>query len=361
MLMFINNFYKIKSIFLNILIILYLIFTISLYSLNFITHEGLFLLLILFIITYAFFIHLFEDFSKDIDTHTQKMKQTILENIPQGIMITNHNGVIVYVNKQFEIITQYQKQAVIGINASILKSGHHKENFYQKLWNRIQNEGYYVGEVINRKKNGELYHQKVCITAIYNQTNIDSYIAIFSDISEEKEFLKRLKNENQNFKKQAQVDYLTNIYNRSKFDNILEYEFKKYLRYQDTFCLLFVDIDFFKKINDSYGHDVGDNILVEFSDILSCNIRQSDTVARWGGEEFIILLSNTSLSEAKIMANKLKETIQMNTFSIEQTITASMGLVEFNETYNLDTLIKAADTALYEAKKNGRNQVKVAS
>ena len=360
MLMFVKTFYKLKNTFLNITSILYIIFSFTLYEFKLINSQGIVLLIVLFILTYIFFTNIFETFSKDIDKHTKKMQQTILENIPRGIMITNNNGIIEYVNKQFEIITKFKKKEVIGKNASILKSGHHKTRFYEKLWNKIENEGYYVGEVINRKKNGEIYPQRVSITAIYNDEIIDSYIAIFSDISEEKEILTRLKNENTTFKKKAQTDYLTNIYNRDKFDNILEYEFKKYQRYKDKFCLLFVDIDFFKKINDNYGHDVGDEVLIEFSNILSTNIRQSDTVARWGGEEFILLFSNTTVNEAFTSANKLKKLIEEYEFPKVGKVTASFGLVEFNEKYEVDTLVKAADKALYKAKENGRNRIEVA-
>lgn len=360
MLIFLNNFFKIKNIFLNIILLLYIIFLSILYAFQLIHPNGLILLIILMLMSYAFFIHLFETFSKDVDKHTKKIHQTILENIPRGIMITDYNGNIQYVNKQFETITKYSKKEVLSKNASLLKSGHHPKKFYEKLWNKLQNEGRYTGEIINRKKNGEIYPERVSITAIYNNYQIDSYIAIFSDISEEKEILQRLKDENTTYKRKAQTDYLTNLYNRNKFDNILEYEFKKYKRYKDKFCIVFVDIDFFKNINDKYGHDVGDEVLVEFSNILSNNIRQCDTAARWGGEEFIILLSNTTINEAFKTANKLKHLIEEYTFPFDLKITASMGLVEYNETYEVDTLIKAADNALYKAKEQGRNKIIIA-
>ena len=360
MLIFLNNFFKIKTIFLNIILLLYTIFLSTLYAFQLIQPSGLMLLIILMAMTYAFFIHLFDAFSKDIDRHTKKIHHTILENIPRGIMITDYNGNIQYVNKQFEAITKYTKKEVLGKNASLLKSGHHPKKFYEKLWNKLQNEGRYTGEIINRKKNGEIYPERVSITAIYNNHLIDSYIAIFSDISEEKEILQRLKDENITYKKKAQTDYLTNLYNRNKFDNILEYEFKKYKRYKDKFCILFVDIDFFKKINDEHGHDVGDEILVEFSNILSNNVRQCDTVARWGGEEFIILFSNTTINEAFKSAHKLKQLIEKHSFSHQLNITCSMGLVEYKEGYFVDTLIKAADNALYQAKEEGRNKIIIA-
>lgn len=121
--------------------------------------------------------------------------------------------------------------------------------------------------------------------------------------------------------------------------------------------MIFLDIDYFKKINDEFGHDVGDNVLVQLSHLISQNIRQSDTFARWGGEEFVILLSQTQLNVAYDFANKLREIIKHYVFTHVKQLTVSMGVVEFNENQTLEAFIKKADTALYLAKENGRNRV----
>lgn len=357
MLSFTGHFLQLKNKFIFGITFIYAIFLITLYGFGFISIEGVTLLIFLMISTIIFFINFFQIYNSKLDIHNKSIHQALLENIPKGIMLTNKFGKIEYVNKYFEKITLYSAKDVIGKNANVLKSGHHTKKFYEKLWNKIQNEGFYNGEVLNRKKNGEIYPQRVSITALYNNDEIDSYIAIFSDISEEKEVLEKLKKQKRVYEQRAHTDYLTKIYNRSKFDNILEYEYKKYQRYKESFCLIFLDIDFFKKINDEFGHDIGDDVLVQLSHLISKNIRQSDTFARWGGEEFVILLSQTNLETAKVLANKLRELVEKHAFPTVNHLTVSMGVVEFHERYQLDEFIKLADIALYMAKENGRNKV----
>lgn len=358
---FINNFNKLKQTFLFVLLFIYALFLVALVANDMVNVQGVFLIVVLFIITYMFFTNFFAIFSKNIDKHTKNVQQTLLENIPKGIMLTSKDGTIEYVNKYFETITLYKKEEVLGQKVNILKSGHHPQKFYEKLWNKVQNEGYFNGEIINRKKDGQIYHQRVSITAVFEQDRISSYIAIFSDISQEKEILQKLKNQKESLKKQAQTDYLTNIYNRNKFDNILEYECKKFERYKENFCLIFIDIDHFKQINDQFGHDVGDSVLVELSSVISQNIRTSDTFARWGGEEFVLLLSQTTLTHSKRIANKLRKLVEFFEFETVGNITVSMGLVEYDTTYSVEEFIKRADNALYKAKKNGRNRVEIDS
>lgn len=360
MLGFIHNFSKLKQTFLYVLLALYTLFIFILINYNLITESGAILVLTLFLITYMFFTNFFLLFSRNIDKHTRLVQQTLLENIPKGIMLTTKDGTIEYVNKYFENITLYKKQEVLGKKVSILKSGHHTSKYYEKLWNKIQNEGYYNGEILNRKKDGQIYPQRVSITAVFENNEISSYIAIFSDISQEKEILKKLKNQKESLKKMAQTDYLTNIYNRSKFDNILEYECKKHERYKENFSLVFIDIDYFKKVNDQYGHDVGDSVLVELCNIISKNIRTSDTFARWGGEEFVLLLSQTTLSQAKRIATKLRKLVEFYEFEVVGNITVSMGLVQYEANDTIDEFIKKADEALYKAKEKGRNRVEIA-
>lgn len=359
MLSFTNNFKQLKKKFILSILFISAIFLFILYTFNLITQEGVALFIMLMLIINVFFINFFKIYNQNLDYHNKSIHQALLENIPKGIMITNQFGTIQYVNKYFEKITLYSKKEVIGKNANVLKSGHHTKKFYEKLWNKIQNEGFYNGEVLNRKRNGEIYPQRVSITALYSNNEISSYIAIFSDISEEKEVLEKLKKQKEQFEEKAHTDYLTKIYNRSKFDNILEYEYKRYERYKESFCLIFLDIDFFKKINDTFGHDVGDNVLVQLSGLISKNIRQSDTFARWGGEEFVILLSQTNIKTAEVFANKLRELVEKYEFKNIKHITVSMGVVEFNEKYTLEEFIKAADNALYLAKENGRNKVEI--
>lgn len=157
----------------------------------------------------------------------------------------------------------------------------------------------------------------------------------------------------------ATIDPLTSIPNRRKFDEVLEYEMKRDARYNNELSLVFCDLDYFKKINDEYGHKIGDDVLKAFTQLVSESIRKTDVVARWGGEEFALLLPETSVMIAATTAEKLrKETEQFN-FPHVGHITASFGVTQFIGGDTEASLINRADDALYKAKKNGRNRVEI--
>ena len=156
----------------------------------------------------------------------------------------------------------------------------------------------------------------------------------------------------------ASIDPLTKIYNRRKFNEILAYEIQQNFRYNKTLSLVMCDIDYFKNINDQHGHDIGDAVLVSFADCLKKNLRQTDIYARWGGEEFIILLPHTAINEASIVANKLCKLIpecseKQNTVMV----TASFGVAQLSTDEDASALITRADKALYQAKDEGRSRV----
>jgi diguanylate cyclase (GGDEF)-like protein len=158
----------------------------------------------------------------------------------------------------------------------------------------------------------------------------------------------------------ANTDELTQIYNRRKFLEILEYEIQRNLRYQQSMSLLLCDIDHFKQINDNFGHDLGDSVLANFANCMRANLRKSDVYARWGGEEFILLLPHTPVGEAKIVAQKLCDMIPACSGSDKIRLTASFGVAQLQNGESDDSLIQRADQALYKAKHNGRNCVAVA-
>ena len=155
----------------------------------------------------------------------------------------------------------------------------------------------------------------------------------------------------------ALKDALTGIYNRYKINLSIENEITRANRYGETFSLIMLDIDYFKKVNDTFGHDVGDYILQELSRIILQLIRKTDCFGRWGGEEFMLLAPHTNKKEAIALANKIRKEVQAHPFEYVQQITLSIGVTQYLENEKSDTLIKRVDTALYEAKANGRNQV----
>ncbi len=157
--------------------------------------------------------------------------------------------------------------------------------------------------------------------------------------------------------KLAGTDPLTSVYNRRKFKEMLQYEAVKNQRYQKSLALILCDIDHFKRINDEFGHNVGDNALKAFAKKITDNIRDVDVFARWGGEEFIILMPNTSTNNANTVAEKLRKIIEMTGIEHVDNFTASFGVTEFKANDTIDSFIKRADDALYKAKEGGRNMV----
>ena len=167
----------------------------------------------------------------------------------------------------------------------------------------------------------------------------------------------RLKEHENQIQKQADTDTLTGIYNRNKFDKILSYELSRSVRYDHKLCVAILDIDFFKKFNDNYGHLIGDEVLVMLAKNINDTIRETDTFARWGGEEFILLFPETSLVQASEICDKLRLGIEHNPHPSAGKVTASFGLTVYEDRDTIDTIFKRCDSALYLAKECGRNRV----
>ncbi|MGA1932093.1 diguanylate cyclase [Arcobacter sp. YIC-464] len=158
----------------------------------------------------------------------------------------------------------------------------------------------------------------------------------------------------------ASYDFLTKIYNRQKFDSYLEYEIKKTNRYDNqVLSIMLLDIDYFKNVNDTYGHLVGDKVLKEVAKILTVCSRDCDIVARWGGEEFVLMLPQTNIEQAMFVAQKLRATVEKHSFEEVGNITCSIGISQYHKTESKETLFKRVDEALYKAKSNGRNRVEI--
>ena len=179
---------------------------------------------------------------------------------------------------------------------------------------------------------------------------LDRCIYAFTDVS-------RIESERRDFEQQAITDGLTGMYNRTKIAELLLAELTRARRYSTVFSIIMFDIDFFKEVNDVYGHEAGDGVLMAITELSALNIRDQDVLARWGGEEFMVLAPETDLEGAKNIAQKLKEKIEEASFGSLDGITCSFGVTEWNENDNLDSLINRADQAMYAAKNGGRNRV----
>jgi len=199
--------------------------------------------------------------------------------------------------------------------------------------------------------------QKELLRVVYNKW-IDLIKKEGTKISKDNEELLKTKSK---LEEMASLDFLTQIYNRHKFESFLEYEIKKHKRYEkDTsFSLLMIDLDYFKKINDTYGHLKGDYVLQEIAKILKICSRDTDIIARWGGEEFVIMLPHTHLDEAILVSEKLRSSVEQHKFINIPKITCSIGIAVFHKNDTQKALFKRADKALYKAKELGRNRVEI--
>jgi diguanylate cyclase (GGDEF)-like protein/PAS domain S-box-containing protein len=279
----------------------------------------------------------------------------------EGLMITDAEGVILRVNKAFKDLTGYSAEEAIGRNPSILKSGRQDPNFYHALWQALAREGHWQGEIWNRRKNGEEFPEWLSINSVRNAAGqITNYVGNFSDISEKKAAEEEIRN-------LAFFDPLTRLPNRRLLVDRLQHALAASARKRCLGAILFIDLDNFKRLNDTKGHAVGDLLLLAVSKRLQAGIRIGDTVARLGGDEFVVVLEE--LHQDREQAAAIAELVGEKILGIlnqpyllqgqEHRSTASIGVSLFRGGIDeLEDLLRRSDTAMYEAKKGGRNMLR---
>jgi len=284
-----------------------------------------------------------------------QMSSAVFEHTIDGVLVTDVNNNIIRVNDAFLEITGYTREAAIGKNPKLLKSGTHNKHFYLKMWEQLVKNGYWQGEITNRKKNGEIYIEWLSINTIKNaQGEVENYIGIFSDVTHQRK-------DAHNHAYLATHDPLTSLSNRLLLNDRLEHAINHASRFDKCISLIFCDLDNFKPINDTYGHNVGDEILKRVANYLKKTLRKEDTICRFGGDEFVILIEE--LDNFEYLDNILKKInnitnvpciIDGNIIDIGMSIGASI----FPEDgIDATQLIKSADEAMYRAKKQGKNRV----
>lgn len=283
-----------------------------------------------------------------------RLAASVYEASSEAIMISDANNLIIAVNPAFTTITGYHAEEVIGKNPSILKSGYHDKAFYQAMWHEIETSGHWQGEIFDRRKNGEIYPKWLTINTLFNETGtVQHRIAMATDIGQKKEAEELIW-------RQANFDFLTELPNRQMFYNHLDQDIKKAHRANQPLALMLLDLDRFKEVNDTLGHDKGDALLIEASDRLRSCVRETDTVARLGGDEFIVILDEldgTANVErvAQDILHKLSEPFYLE--ADVAYISASIGITFYpNDATEIESLIKNADQAMYAAKSQGRNR-----
>jgi diguanylate cyclase (GGDEF)-like protein/PAS domain S-box-containing protein len=282
------------------------------------------------------------------------MFSRVFQDTSEAIVVTRPDSTIVDVNPAFCRITGYARDEVLGGTPALMKSGRHDADFYRQLWTELLATGRWQGEIWDRRKNGEAYPKWLSINAVrdrFGQTT--HYIGIFSDITALKETEDRLYH-------LAHFDTLTGLPNRALFLDRLQQAMLRAERYQCRLALLFIDLDRFKFVNDSLGHQAGDQLLVQAAKRLRAEVRESDTVARLGGDEFTIILGDLAdARDAARVAGKILEGFAEPFFIKDQAffISPSIGISVYPDAAgDLESLVKVADTAMYDAKHTGRNK-----
>ncbi len=294
---------------------------------------------------------------REIETESRYIK-FILDSCP-FYMITTRKGKIEYINKRL--------LDFLGHTSVEEFKDHYKEigDFFDDIIRGTQDDK------ANRLLTSHVIEKPACynIVKLFSKTSktvpdkfymvscnafpeLESYLYSFIDVT-------GLEKERKDFEFQAMTDSLTGIYNRAKFSSALLSEITRIKRYPTPLSLIMLDIDHFKKINDTYGHSIGDQVLKDVSAVVTMTVREQDLFARWGGEEFMMLAIQSDLNGTKKMAEKVRKAIEANHFQDVDTVTCSFGVTEFQKDDSIDSFIRRVDKALYRAKNEGRNRVEV--
>jgi diguanylate cyclase (GGDEF)-like protein/PAS domain S-box-containing protein len=284
----------------------------------------------------------------------RRLALRVFESSHDGILITDPRGVILDVNQAFCELTGYSREEAVGQPSRMLNSGHHDENFFQQLFETVEKQEYWRGEIWNRTKAGAITVVLMTVSAVRDAAGqLTQYVGVFTDITQRKETEQRLEH-------LAQHDPLTDLPNRSLFRDRLQQAINKNHRDEQSLALLFIDLDHFKEVNDTLGHVVGDQLLVETARRIAACVRNSDTVARLGGDEFTVVLQCVEDREAVArIADDVIEALAAPFVLGQATahISASIGIAMCPDNADEpDALTHAADRAMYEAKSEGRNR-----
>lgn len=282
-----------------------------------------------------------------------RLSAAVFDHTQEAIIVTGHDTTILDVNRAFTTITGYSKDEVVGQKTTLLKSGRHDEQFYRDLWATLHEEGSWQGNIWNKKKNGRIYPEWLNIATVKDHNGtVQNYIAIFSDITQLKENEKRLEF-------LAHHDTLTALPNRVLLTTRLEHTLETCHRLGSRAAVCFVDLDNFKHINDSYGHDIGDEVLKEAAKRLQSVLRANDTLARLGGDEFVFVFEDLhSPDEMGLVSERILESLHPPFVIDDKTfmIGSSIGISIYPDDGNTaSVLTKNADTAMYAAKNAGKN------
>lgn len=285
----------------------------------------------------------------------QHLAASVFTHAREGIIISGLNGTVIDVNDAFTRITGYTRDEVIGQNPRIMSSGRQSKAFYMNLWKQLIRKGHWYGEIWNRRKNGELYAEMLTITAVHDTGHrITHYIGLFFDITAAKEQQQKLDHI-------AHYDALTNLPNRVLLADRLQQGMLQEQRRGKKLAVVFLDLDGFKSVNDNHGHETGDQLLIALATRLKQCLRECDTLARIGGDEFVAVLGelddvNASAPLLTRLLNVAAQPLVINGCMLQ--ISASLGVTYYPQAQEVeaDQLLRQADQAMYQAKQSGKNR-----
>jgi diguanylate cyclase (GGDEF)-like protein/PAS domain S-box-containing protein len=266
----------------------------------------------------------------------------------RGIMIADANKNITRINSTFTKITGYTVEEVLEKNPRFLQSGFHDQNFYNELWEKIDSDGVWYGEITNKRKNGEYFTAIQSITAVVDEKGvINGYVSVFSDISDRKNYELQLAHT-------ATHDSLTTLSNRLFYNTNLEQAIQTAKRNQNRIGVLFIDLNRFKEVNDTLGHETGDDLLKEVALRLVKSVREEDTVSRFGGDEFAIILRELSVPQDVLkIVQKILEIVEKPFYINDHFLQPSLSIgvsIYPDDGEELTVLLKKADEAMYRVK-----------
>jgi diguanylate cyclase (GGDEF)-like protein/PAS domain S-box-containing protein len=272
----------------------------------------------------------------------------------EGIVITDADNRILDVNPSFSRITGYAREEIIGLSPKVLASGRHDKEFYNEIWAAIKERGFWQGEIWNRRKNGEVYPEMLSISTIRNQAGaVQSHIAVFTDISQ-------IKAHEAELDRIAHYDPLTGLPNRRLLADRLRQIIAHTHRTGKPFAVCYLDLDGFKPVNDQYGHEVGDQLLIKLTEALHEVLRAEDTIARLGGDEFVLLFADLGrIEDCCLLLDRVLAVAQrpIALEGVSHRVSASVGVTLCPpDTQDADTLLRHADQAMYLAKEAGKNR-----
>lgn len=280
-----------------------------------------------------------------------RLLSTAVEVSGDPVLITDPQGTITYVNAAFEELMGYSRSDVLGENPRCFKSGRQDSAFYRGMWEALERGKTFRGEFVNRRRDGTLIHLEQTITPVLDDHGeISHYVALGKDVTD------RVRMEDE-IRRVAHTDWLTGVANRLSVGTTLEAEVERSHRYGRPLSLIMFDLDHFKAVNDRYGHEAGDEVLKALARTVTTELRDADTLGRWGGEEFLIVVPETRLIGATALAEKLREAVAGMSVPGVPLVTASFGVAELASGDSAKLLARRADEAMYQAKQTGRDRV----